>query len=151
MPIEINFGERFGKIIIERKKGVRGLLRDLTKDERAISDAIEKYKLTAFVKKSPRGFGDEDSSLRILIMNTKEPPHRAGLIGYKSVSYSLFVDGNGRLTAETRYNPRQTFGDIALGVSDETLNLKYLPEWIPRLITRDELEERIDSLFYPKR
>ncbi|KKU10345.1 MAG: hypothetical protein UX13_C0014G0003 [Candidatus Woesebacteria bacterium GW2011_GWB1_45_5] len=151
MPIEIDLGEKLGIIVIERKKTVRSLLSNLVKDKLAIADAIRRYDSTKFVERG-QFVGDEGvSPARILITNFKEPPFMARIMGCRSVSYKLFVDGAGRLIEKAKWSPTPLkLEGVDLGGRTDFLDVRYLPEWISRSTTPELLKVKIDSLFYPR-
>ena len=151
MPVEIDLGEKFGKIVIERKKTIRGILSDLVKDKKAIADAVKKCDSMGLVDRREIVAGDEViSSPRILVESFKENPYMARMMGYKSVVHSLYVDEAGRLIEDTRCFPTYRFGNIVIGGETTFLDLKYLPDWISRAVTPEALKAKIDSLFYSK-
>ena len=152
MPIEIDLGERFGKIVIERKKTIRGLLSDLVKDRKAIAEAVKKCDSIGLVDRREIVAGDEVvSSPRILIASFKESPYAAQMMGYRSVVHSLYVDVDGRLIEDTRCSPNYRFGNIVIGGETTFLDLKYLPDWISRALTPETLKAEMGSLFYLKK
>ncbi|HKC05137.1 MAG TPA: hypothetical protein VKC54_04685 [Patescibacteria group bacterium] len=154
MGIEINLGERFGKIKIEREKSIYAILTDLSKDQKAIDTAIERYCLEDIPGyKARRG----DLPLRLTIVRFEDKTATARLAGYNVIRYDLSVDMFGNYYQEIQKRPTkskiniQGLGMLNLDDESATVNPKYLPGWITTNISPKVLQEFVNDTFYPKK
>jgi|GEM_PF-3857925 len=156
MPIEINLGERFGKfkISIEKERSTMQILQDLSKDKRALTrartslflDGKDAFKL---IKRAKGNLPD-----RIVVIKHKEAEFFSE---YKYTLHTLTIaPSDGSLYDEMQHRPKQSedirIEDIGLvSLDDETkgLNLKYPPHWLAKDIKPEDLQEAVNSIFYP--
>lgn len=151
MSIEINLGEKFGKIIVNHEKSLPKLLEDLSRDGVRIKRTIES--LSDF----PNSVKEEQGMLpkRILVVKTYADFGETRLAGYNLITRELYAGEDGTLIEQVTKRPLK-HGKINIqgagmtNLEDETkmVNPHFAPEWLTRPKIEKELRSSIKALFY---
>lgn len=140
MPIEINLGEIFGRIVVERKKSTSELLRNLLKDKKAIARAIDRYVDDKTIVPSGNYRGNSVMAPEILIASLEDNVGRYSLFHFP-YTYELLVSEDGTIRQNKRLGKART--------RDWDIKPYLLPEWFVDTVSRDQLESLIKERFYP--
>ena len=153
MPIEIDFGEKLGKLIINHEKSLPVLLTDLCRDTGRIKREIEELADFKNSVKDAKGMLPR----RILILKAYADTGETRLAGYSLITRELWAGEDGTLIEQITKRPLkhgtvdiQGIGKTNLEDETNVFNPKFVPEWLTRPKNEVELRRTIRAVFYSR-